>query len=303
MRKRYIFRKFFVLLIVFLTIGFPAKGSSQGDQLNSFDENTENLEEEAYSGPEIIVNIPARKMYLFDEGDLVMSFPVAVGTTRHPTPVGMRKMSHWVWNPWWIPPKTSSWAKNSKDTPPGPRNPLGKVKMKLGGAIMMHGTNKEYTVGTVASHGCMRMFNKDAETVAKYLQTRLTDKADEDTFAKYKKFSRRSFSVRPENPIPVNIVYELATIQDGNLNLFKDVYYKVSKKIEHVEDILMDEGYDLSKMDRSFLNTMIKKAQKEKELSIPVDYLFMSAKKRQKIMEKESLAAVEKEATISLNEY
>jgi L,D-transpeptidase ErfK/SrfK len=51
-----------------------------------------------------------------------------------------------------------------KVVPPGPDNPLGAHKMRLGipgGAYLIHGTNKPAGVGMQVTHGCIRMYPED----------------------------------------------------------------------------------------------------------------------------------------------
>jgi lipoprotein-anchoring transpeptidase ErfK/SrfK len=44
----------------------------------------------------------------------------------------------------------------------GPNNPLGVAVLVLGdGTYGIHGTNRPETIGTFASYGCFRMYNKD----------------------------------------------------------------------------------------------------------------------------------------------
>ncbi len=44
--------------------------------------------------------------------------------------------------------------------PPGPTNPLGLRALYLNSpGIRIHGTYKTWTIGTAASHGCMRVAN------------------------------------------------------------------------------------------------------------------------------------------------
>jgi lipoprotein-anchoring transpeptidase ErfK/SrfK len=48
--------------------------------------------------------------------------------------------------------------------PPGPGNPLGTRALNLSApGIRIHGTIKNYSIGTAASHGCMRMHMWDVE--------------------------------------------------------------------------------------------------------------------------------------------
>src|SRR3989338_2755559 len=87
----------------------------------------------------IIINIPSTKLSVYDEDELVMELPVAVGQAIYKTPTGYNEIKELIWNPWWYPPN-ADWAKDEEITPPGPANPLGPVKIVLGDEIRIHGT-------------------------------------------------------------------------------------------------------------------------------------------------------------------
>ena len=72
--------------------------------------------------------------------------------------------------PNWYPPESvrSSTRQRGdplpKVVPPGPDNPLGEYKMRLGipgGAYLIHGTNRPAGVGMQVTHGCIRMYPED----------------------------------------------------------------------------------------------------------------------------------------------
>ncbi|TDB36987.1 MAG: hypothetical protein D9V44_10840 [Actinobacteria bacterium] len=115
-------------------------------------------------GPTILVVRSARKLYLYDHGALVKTYGVAVGTPGYPTPIGDFEIVLKRYRPTWSNPG-SDWA---KDMPayigPGPGNPLGTRALNLNSpGIRIHGTSKDYSIGTAASHGCMRMHMWDVE--------------------------------------------------------------------------------------------------------------------------------------------
>jgi lipoprotein-anchoring transpeptidase ErfK/SrfK len=115
-------------------------------------------------GPTILVVRSARKLYLYDKGALVKTYGVAVGTPGYPTPIGNFEIVLKRYRPTWSNPG-SDWA---KDMPayigPGPGNPLGTRALNLNyPGIRIHGTSKDYSIGTAASHGCMRMHMWDVE--------------------------------------------------------------------------------------------------------------------------------------------
>lgn len=182
----------------------------------------------------ITINIPARRLFLYERGEPIGIYPVAVGTNRYRTPVGPRFLKDVTWNPWWFPPPYSDWAKDEKPTPPGPKNPLGRVKMSLGGDIYLHATNKEYTVGRAASHGCMRMKGKDAIELAWFLQAKFSDQTDEALPSKYEKNRSTSFFVPFKQKIPVDIVYERVSVWERMMEIHPDVYSRIGNLEEQV---------------------------------------------------------------------
>ena len=135
-------------------------------------------------GAKIIVNIPARRLDLYEDSLLIKSYDIAVGKNIYKTPVGSRELTKIIWNPWWYPPK-SDWAQNESPTPPGRYNPLGPVKMDLGNAILIHGTTRESSIGTAASHGCVRMKNSEVVELARYLQENYTLESSPELFEKW----------------------------------------------------------------------------------------------------------------------
>jgi len=100
----------------------------------------------------------------------VRRYDIAVGTQKHPTPMGRFPIRHLVWNPAWVPPN-AGWAKGKKPAAPGdPKNPMRAVKIFFQEPdYYIHGTNDEESIGYAASHGCIRMAEADAVDLARYL--------------------------------------------------------------------------------------------------------------------------------------
>src|SRR5262245_34345307 len=117
------------------------------------------------SSLQLIVNVPAARLDVWQEGNWLKSYRVAVGAPRFPTPQGDFQLSAVTWNPWWIPPP-SDWARNEKAQPPGERNPMGRVKLAFGNFYYLHGTPDVRSIGRAASHGCIRLRNDDAIELA-----------------------------------------------------------------------------------------------------------------------------------------
>ncbi len=191
----------------------------------------------SYDSFHIRINVPERKLYLLDKNKIVKEFPIAVGQAKYPTPIQEYTIEQVVWNPWWIPPP-SDWAKDAQKTPPGPGNPLGPVKMIMQEAIMIHGTNKPGSIGSPASHGCIRMHKNDAEELAWFVQKYFSDKTDESLRAIYKSKNKQSFYVNLNHAVPVSIVYETTEIIEGNLMVYQDIYHKNGDLKTYLENYL-----------------------------------------------------------------
>lgn len=104
-------------------------------------------------------------------GQDVKTYDIAVGTKKHPTPLGTFSIRHIVWNPAWVPPPDAKWAKGKKPAQPGdPDNPMKVVKLFFNEPdYYIHGTDQEDTLGAAASHGCIRMSQNDVYDLARFV--------------------------------------------------------------------------------------------------------------------------------------
>jgi lipoprotein-anchoring transpeptidase ErfK/SrfK len=109
----------------------------------------------------------ARRVALIDRGEVVRSWPVAVGMGGSPTPTGTFTVGAKRYEPTWYNPAQDRWgADMPAQMGPGPDNPLGAraINWNRNGRdtlIRFHGTPNEDSIGEAASRGCVRMFNAD----------------------------------------------------------------------------------------------------------------------------------------------
>jgi lipoprotein-anchoring transpeptidase ErfK/SrfK len=117
-------------------------------------------------GKTILVVRGERHLWLFDGPKLEIDFPVAVGTSSYPTPLGWWVIENKRRNPTWTNPG-SGWATGMPSyIGPGYYNPLGTRALDLNApGIRIHGSANSGSIGTAASHGCMRMFMDDIENL------------------------------------------------------------------------------------------------------------------------------------------
>ncbi len=95
---------------------------------------------------------------------LAKTYTVAVGQEGLETPEGMYAIQEKEENPTWHVPE-SDWAGSlaGQDIPPGPSNPIKARWMGIYEGAGIHGTEETYSLGTAASHGCVRMAIPDVE--------------------------------------------------------------------------------------------------------------------------------------------
>lgn len=117
------------------------------------------------NGYEIIINIPARELHLYQYGVLVKTYPIGVGSVVSPSRLGTTHIVNSVSHPTYYPPDW--YVRGLTPIPPGPDNPVGTRWLGLGwSGYGIHGTNRPESIGTASSAGCIRMYNEDVEELA-----------------------------------------------------------------------------------------------------------------------------------------
>ena len=117
-------------------------------------------------GKVIAVDKTNHLLTLYNNMEIEKSYPIAVGMAAWPTPSGTFKVVSKQKNPTWVNPGTS-WATTMPPyIPAGPGNPLGTRAIGTSASgVFIHGTYSSGSIGTSASHGCIRMFIKDSEDI------------------------------------------------------------------------------------------------------------------------------------------
>ena len=100
------------------------------------------------------------RLRLFRRLKIAKRYPIAVGMAAYPTPNGRFTISNKAVNPAWTKPN-SGWvpADQRGDVVPGgaPDNPLKARWLGIVEGVGIHGTSEDWSIGTRASHGCIRM--------------------------------------------------------------------------------------------------------------------------------------------------
>lgn len=175
----------------------------------------------------LVLNVPERGIFFYRGGEFQRFVPVSVGTPPGAkTPLGQFKIIEKVVDPTWYPP---AWAKSRKPVPPGPENPLGTRWIGLSAPrVGIHGTNDPLNVGASVTHGCIRCYPDQVESLYNEVAVGM----------------------------PVRIDYETAKIgktPDGQLMIvtFPDIYKK-QNSVDAANKLLKRSGYGHLVRDAQF---------------------------------------------------
>ena len=124
-------------------------------------------------GQSIVVDLSENQLYLYDGLQVVADYPVATAAAGYTTPVGTWEVVDKRENPTWYNPAQDTWGADLPPTiAPGPGNPLGTRAIYLNApGIRIHGTYSSSSIGTYASHGCIRMYISDSEELFDLVDT------------------------------------------------------------------------------------------------------------------------------------
>jgi lipoprotein-anchoring transpeptidase ErfK/SrfK len=114
----------------------------------------------------IVVRVDENKLYLYDGFDVLHTWAVATAMPGWTTPQGDWNLYRKAVNPTWYNPALDSWGADLPAVVPGgPTAPMGTRALYITapGLIRIHGTPADSSIGTYASHGCIRMHNWEIE--------------------------------------------------------------------------------------------------------------------------------------------
>jgi hypothetical protein len=211
----------------------------------------------------IDLNIPTNRLVVYEGDQVLKSYGVSVGKPGHDTPIGDYSLDHAEWNPWWRPPPGREWTRGREVTPPGPNNPMGRVKLFFAPLYFIHGTNETESIGAPASHGCVRMSNRDVIELARMVHERASSVSPRE-IDRILAQPRNTRTVRFQKPVEVVIRYEPIVVENGELRIYPDIYKYNRIHGEGVIQALMAAGYDIRGIDRQAINELLSRASRQK---------------------------------------
>jgi lipoprotein-anchoring transpeptidase ErfK/SrfK len=196
----------------------------------------------------VVVNAPAYRMDLFENGTLVKSYKVAIGYPEFPLPTGMRRATTIIFNPTWTPPD-EPWVEASNKVKVGEKiaagsrnNPLGLLKIPIGLPSLIHGGKSPAKLGNFGSHGCVGLTDQQVRDFALYLAQATNTTLSDTQMTRFAKTRTETQNVQLAASMPVELRYETIVVSDGKLTIYRDVYDRNTNTEANLQRVLSAYG-------------------------------------------------------------
>ena len=198
----------------------------------------------------VVVNAPAYRMDVFQNGKIVKSYKIGIGYPEFPLPTGLRTAKSIIFNPTWTPPD-EPWVKGEfkpgkKVEAGSKKNPLGFIKIPIGLPSLIHGGKAPARLGTFASHGCVGLTNELVQDFASQLSSLSGSPLTPEEIKGYEKNRTETKEVTLSQPVPVELRYETIVADDGKLHIFRDVYEHGTNTEENLNRVLQSFGLSMN---------------------------------------------------------
>lgn len=140
-----------IAILTILSIFFSIIGYEYADEQELASIGTNQPTEAPQGQISVVINIQSRVLEIYNDNQVYKKYRIAVGKSKTPTPIG-------EWNVVW---KDYDWGTGFGTRWMGLNVPWG--------TFGIHGTNKPWSIGQFASHGCIRMRNKDIEELFEWI--------------------------------------------------------------------------------------------------------------------------------------
>jgi lipoprotein-anchoring transpeptidase ErfK/SrfK len=205
----------------------------------------------------VVVNAPAYRMDVFENGRLIKSYRIGIGYPEFPLPTGLRQAKQIIFNPTWTPPD-EPWVEGSNKVKPGEKvpagsklNPLGAAKIPIGLPSLIHGGKAAERIGGFASHGCVGLTDEQLIEFTKLLARLGGAELTDAQIAEFRRNPTETKTVDLPTPVPVELRYETIVVENGALRFYRDVYGRGTNTEEHLRKVLAAHGTKLEELSET----------------------------------------------------
>jgi hypothetical protein len=151
--------------------------------------------------------------------------------------------------------------------PTDPRNPIGKMKIPLGDGFLIHQAKGVGDLGSLVSHGCVRMLKADLFDLGEKIVAARALPVTAKQIASAKT-NLKTLHANIDPAIPVEITYDTQVVEAGKLHIYPDVYDRKTNTIENLRDELKTSGIDSSHISDKELENIIARAVARKQFVV-----------------------------------
>src|SRR5581483_6674145 len=204
----------------------------------------------------IVVNAPAYRMDVYNNGQLLKTYVVSIGYPEFPLPTGLRLAREIIFNPVWTPPD-EPWVRASTKYQAGEKveagsklNPLGPIKIPIGLPSLIPGGKPLAKIGGLGSHGCAGLTSPQVNDFAFLLAHISNTPLNNGQEAAYESTPSQTKKVDLKTPIPVELRYETIVVQNGKLHIYRDVYEHNTNTEDNLRNVLKVYGITLEQLSQ-----------------------------------------------------
>ena len=207
-------------------------------------------------GTRVVINAPAFRMDLFEDGKLTKSYKIGIGYPEFPLPTGLRIADTIIFSPTWTPPdepwveSPNSKVKVGQKIEAGDKlNPLGPIKIPIGLPSLIHGGKAPAQIGSFASHGCVGLTNPQVRDFAKHLARLGGTQISDERIAEYEKNRTETRPVKLSRAVTVELRYETVTVEDGKPHIYRYVYDRDANTGDNLRNVLQAYGVTIDQLN------------------------------------------------------
>ena len=221
----------------------------------------------------VTVDVPAFLLTLWQGDKEVTSFHVGVGQKDFPIAIGPRTANQIVMNTDWIPPD-SDWVREAKFKPgkaisaASPQNPLGKIKIPLGDGYLLHQAKGAGDLGSLVSHGCVRIMLGDLFNLSKKIAVAYNLPI---TNIEKSRADKKQRILNLDATLPVDIFYDTMVVERGVLHIYPDVYDYKKNTLENLRAQLTGYGIEPEAISDAGLKKILARVKGKQQFVVSLE--------------------------------
>jgi flagella basal body P-ring formation protein FlgA len=143
------------------------------------------------------------------------------------------------------------------------------LKIPLGDGFLIHQAKGLNDLGSLVSHGCVRVMKPDLYDLAEKIVAGRSLPVSQRQIAQAKT-SLKTLTAELQTPIPVEITYDTQVVEAGKLHIYPDVYDRKTNTIANLRKELESSAVNTSKLNDEMLKKMLALATGKKQFVVSV---------------------------------